>query len=452
MQLMKPKRTGFSPSCRGNDNLKRFKNSKRGTTSVFLTMILASMLLLTGMFIHAASQAAGKSYADAVLELAGRSILSEYDLQLKERYGIYAVHTDEKQAEEKIKSYAEYSFHEDALKEAMRRQKHTNVLKLKLKSVDVSLKGYSITDVNLFEAQVLEYMKYDILREVFASDAANPPSSDYLLPGDSAAGQNSEREVVLRNDQIINSLPSRGYEKDWFSDLKRIAEAGIPSLEEIKRTGGNNFMVNEYIIRHFLNHGRGKEAGETFFRNEVEYVLKGYFSDDSNYSAVRTDLFILRNVMNLGHIFKDPNKRKAVETIAAALTLAKGKEIGALVVAEAWAAAESENDLRLLEAGKRVPLTKSSDSWAVPLSDTLEYIWGEGYIHPERISGYDYEDYLRILLFFENREQKLLRCMDLIQLNMKGSSNGNFDLKEYYGGFEFQAVVGNHRFSYIQQY
>jgi len=452
MRSMRPRRTGSFPYCRGNDKLKLFVHSKRGTTSVFLTMILASMLLLTGMFIHAASQAAGRSCADAVLELAGRSILSEYDLQLKNRYGIYAVHTDEKQAEEKIKSYAEYSFHEDALKEAMRWKKHTNVLKLKLKSVDVSLKGYSITDVNLFEAQVLAYMKYDILREVFASDTVYPPSSDYLLPGDSSEGQDSKQEIVLRNDQVINSLPSRGYENSWFSDLKRIAESGIPSLEEMKQTGGNTFLVNEYIIRHFLNHGRGKEVRDTFFRNEVEYVLKGNFNDGGNYSAVRTDLFILRNVLNLGHIFNDQAKRKAVESAAAALTLVKGKEIGALVVAEAWAAAEAENDLRLLEAGKKVPLAKSDDNWAVPLSDTLEYIWNDGYIDPKRISGYDYVDYLRILLFLENREQKLLRCMDLIQLNMKGSSNRDFDMKEYYGGFEFEAVVGKHRFSYIHKY
>jgi hypothetical protein len=33
-------------------------------------------------------------------------------------------------------------------------------LKLELKSLRVSLKGYSITDVDLFEQQILEEMKY----------------------------------------------------------------------------------------------------------------------------------------------------------------------------------------------------------------------------------------------------------------------------------------------------
>ncbi|HWQ77683.1 MAG TPA: DUF5702 domain-containing protein, partial [Anaerovoracaceae bacterium] len=396
--------------------MRHILHSKRGTTSVFLTMILASILLLVGLFIHAASQAAGKSCADAVFDLAGRSVLSEYDLQLQKRYGIFAVRTDEKQAEEKIKFYADYSFHDNALKEALRFRGHTDALKLKLQSVDVSLKGYSITDVSLFEGQVLEHMKYDILKDVFPVDTAYPPISEPSAADPDAEYPASGREIVLRNGQIISGLPSNGYGSNLWGDLKRIVEGGVPNLGEIERSSRNTFLADEYIIRHFLNHRRGKEVRDTFFRNEVEYVLKGNFSDSRNYSAVRTDLFIMRNVLNLAHIFGDPEKRKDVETIAAALTLVRGKEIGAAVVAEAWAAAETENDLRLLEAGKEVAFVKGGDNWAVPLSDSLEYLWNDGYISPKRTSGYDYEDYLRVLLFLENREQKLLRCMDLIQL------------------------------------
>ena len=138
--------------------------------------------------------------------------------------------------------------------------------------------------------------------------------------------------------------------------------------------------------------------------------------------------------------------------IATALTLGEGAEIGAPVVAEAWAAAESENDLLLLEAGKKVAFIKNSENWAVPVSSSLEYLWTDEYRQPAKATGYDYEDYLRVLLFLENREQKLLRCMDLIQLNMKGSGNRDFDLKEYYGGFQFEAVVKDKKFTYIQKY
>jgi hypothetical protein len=184
----------------------------------------------------------------------------------------------------------------------------------------------------------------------------------------------------------------------------------------------------------------------------VEYILKGNLDDQINYNSVRNDLFLIRNVLNLIHIKKDPEKWSKVEGAAAALTLVKGKEIGAFLVAEAWAAAESENDLRLLEAGKKVTLIKGKDHWAVPISSTLDYIWKEDYLTPAKDNGYDYEDYLRILLFLENREKKLLRCMDLIQLNMKGIYNRDFDLRECYGGFQFEAATWEGTFTYVQKF
>lgn len=395
------------------------------------------MLLVVGLFIHAASQAAGRSYADAVLELAGRSVLSEYDIQLQKRYGIFAVHTDERQAEEKIKLYAGYSFHDNFWKEALRGRKHTDLLQLELDSVSVDLKGCSMTDAGLFERQVLEYMKYGIVKDRLIKRKSYPPMN---------------LEAQLKNGQLIGGLPSKGYKSNLFADLKRIAENGLPSLTEIEKNQTGNYLINEYIITHFLNKRRGHETRDTFFFNEVEYILKGNFSDAENHGAVRRDLFILRNVLNLAHIAGDPDKRSKVEKAAALLTLVNGKEIGAAAVAEAWAAAEAENDLRLLEAGKEVAFIKRGENWAVPFSGSLEYLWHEGYAEPKKMNGYDYEDYLRILLFLENREQKLLRCMDLIQLNMKGSVNRQFDLKEYYGGFQFEAVVRDRTFTYIQKF
>jgi hypothetical protein len=160
----------------------------------------------------------------------------------------------------------------------------------------------------------------------------------------------------------------------------------------------------------------------------------------------------MRNLLNLMHIQSDPEKRNEVAAVAAVLTLAEGKEIGALFVAEAWAAAETENDLRILEDGKQVAFLKNKANWAVPLSDTLEFLWKEDYIKPKSFVGYSYEDYLRILLYLENKEKKLLRCMDLIQLNMKGSYHRDFNLEEYFGGFRLEAVTQNHTLTYIHEF
>lgn len=412
-------------------------HSKRGSTAVFLTMILASVLLAVGMFIHAASHSAGRSYADAVFDLAGRSVLSEYDLQLQKRYGLFAVHTDESQTEEKITYYAGCSFHDNPYREIIRGKAYIDVLKLDLDSVSVSLKGYSITNVGLFEEQILAYMKTGIVKDNLFSEKEYPPR---------------KQDVVLRNDQLISSLPSCGYNSSFFTDVRRIAENGLPDIKEIKKKSKNTFLVNEYITGHFLNHIHGSEERNTFFQNEIEYILKGSLDDQKNYNAVRTDLFIIRNVLNLTHIYSDPTKQAKVKAIAAELSLGAAEPIAEPAVAEAWAAAETENDLRLLEDGKSVALIKNRNNWAVPISNTLEYLYKDGYMKPKLMSGNNYVDYLRILLYLEDREKKLLRCMDLIQLNMKGCYNRSFDLKEYYGGFRFVAVANDRAYEYMEKY
>lgn len=412
-------------------------------------MILASVLAVAVLFIHAGSQAAGRSYADAVFELAGRSVLSEYDLTLQKRYGLFAVHTDEREAEEKIEYYCDYSFHDNALKEAVRGRDYMDVLKIKLDSVHVSLKGYSMTDTGLFERQILDCMKTGLIKDIFADN--NTDSAAGAKP-DSTANPHNPQALILKNEQIINGLPSSGYQAGIFPGIKQIAENGLPNLTEIKTGAKDTCLVDEYILGRFLNRLHGHKTKDTFFKNEVEYILKGGFNDQGNYNAVKSDIFILRNVLNLIHIGSDPEKQRKVAEIAAALTLGEGEPVGAAAVAEAWALAETENDMRLLEDGKQVAVVKSKDNWALPISNTLEYLWKKDYVKPKNMSGGDYEDYLRILLYLEDREEKLLRCMDLIQINMKGSYDGDFDWKEYYGGIQFVAVAMETKFTYIQKY
>lgn len=444
-----------------------FLLDKKGSTSVFLTVILASVLFAVGVYINQASQLAGRSYTDAVLDLAGRSILSEYDLQLQKRYGIFAVHTDQRQAEDKIKYYTDYSLHDNALKELLRRKKYMDTLKLKLKSIKVNLKGYSITNIDLFEKQILDGMKSDLIKNILSKEQT-------VLQKESV--------IVLKNQQVTHGLPSYGYSKSSL-DIKKLLDNGIPSLNEMKETGTDTYFVNEYIMGHFLNHCHSTENRKTFFLNEVEYILAGNYSDQENYKEVRMDFFILRTGLNLVHIYSDQKKRNEVAAMAELITPGTAAILTQAVINGIWSAAEAENDLRRLEDGKLVPFVKKREQWAINLEnavqaneknqitnlkETVEENGNQenldlgnsiqskknqtGYIEPSNKSGVDYDSYLRILLFLQNREIKLLRCMDLIQLNMKGSYYHDFDLKEYYGGFQFEAIVSDRTYAYIQKY
>ncbi|MDD2190497.1 MAG: DUF5702 domain-containing protein [Eubacteriales bacterium] len=421
--------------------------SKRGSTSVFLMVILAGILLVTSLFIHEAAKIAGGSYTDAVLELSGRSILSEYDLPLLEQYGIFAFRAEKIQVEDKLRHYADYSFQNNYLKEMTRIKRYLDPLKLDIDSIQADLKGYSITNTELFEKQVVEYMKTGIIK--------NLPDGNKNIAA-------KELNIELKNQQVINSLPSNGYSKKSLDITQLIAE-GIPSIQEIRNSGSKNFLINEYIMCNFFNNRKGKEIRDTFFINEVEYILNGGLNDQNNYKDVRRDLILMRIGLNSLHIFGDSIKRNEVTALASIITPGPGMLVTEALITAAWAAAEAENDIRRLEDGKEVALIKARDQWALDLKRAVKYNKktpndikpkknNGGYTEPAVNNGNDYEDYLRILLFLENREIKLLRCMDLIQLNMKGTYRKDFDLKEYYGGFQFEAVVQNKKYSYIQKY
>lgn len=162
--------------------MKHFYKSKKGSTSIFLILILMSMIFVTSFFINAASKLAGNSYADAVLQLAGRSILSEYNIPLLERYGIFAFHAEQSEVEAKLRYYADYSFHNNYLKVLSREREYLDPLKLNIESIHVDLKGYSITDAELFESQILENMKIGFMKKILRNDkGVRPPIADIEL-------------------------------------------------------------------------------------------------------------------------------------------------------------------------------------------------------------------------------------------------------------------------------
>ncbi|HQC82605.1 MAG TPA: DUF5702 domain-containing protein, partial [Bacillota bacterium] len=75
------------------------------------------------------------------------------------------------------------------------------------------------------------------------------------------------------------------------------------------------------------------------------------------------------------------------------------------------------------------------------LENAIEGIMNEAGESPEEQEGLDYEDYLFLLLCFKDKESKLIRIMDLIQLNLKGTADEDFDMSRCYSGFSFRSKV-----------
>ncbi len=421
------------------------KNNKKGSVPVFLASILLSFVLILSVLAESAAGIVGREYANGVMDLAGRSILSEYDRHLKEDYGLFGLLINTENAEKKLDRYVGENIASKA--------GYTDLFSLKPETVRVDLSSYALTDTDRLEKQIMEFMELRIFSESWnALELLNTPEQldQYSDSEKEKRGGTTRADRNLKNQRIIDALPS--------NNLKEAGEfsPGLPNNFELKKLAGETkeaLSLNLYILkcfRHDLDDGAWEN---TFFKNEVEYILAGSLSDSKNKNLVRLGLIGFRTGLDLAHIGLDPKKRKEIMAVAALISPGPGAAIAAAVVAAAWAVAEASNDASRLYAGGRVPLYKTSADWVIDLDSLIEKTGKSVSLkknapQPQRNSslkpeadGLKYENYLFLLLCFKSRETKLLRIMDIIQINMKGNYYSDFLLSDCYGGIDFTCTL-----------
>jgi hypothetical protein len=426
-------------------------------------MILSAILLLAGVLIQAAGLAAGKSYGDIVFQTAGRSLLSEYDRRLYADYGLFAMRSDEEQAARKLTHYSDASLKNGGRAGAVW------LLPCKVTDLRVRLGDFSLLDAGTFEKQVLNDIKFIMLNKLTSK------------PAPAVTGGEESRKI--NNQTILNGLPSKGLGGSGPSAASMLA-SGLPSAGEILNGGTDSFLVTEYIMARFAHAYEAVPnlaAGHArFFQNETEYIIVGGRDDAENLKSVESRLRLLRFALNEVFIHSDGELTSQVNGLAGSLAVMfPGLPVPLLreLIYAAWVAVETENDLKLLRGGKNVALIKRRDNWATEIrvipgiiiayltnlsnagdkapniNDTsgnaASYMSA---VSPRDNNGFSYGDYLRLFLFFTSRENKLLRSMDLIQINMKIGYYEGFLIREHYVGLRYELVMNGDKYSYRQSY
>lgn len=400
-------------------NLKT-SNDRRGSSTIFLVMVLSSMLLVTMALIQATLRISGESTGQSVALLAGRSLLTEFDKNLKEDYGLFAFRGEPGQLAESMAFYAEPFYQENPY--------------YRLGEIGIDVTKHRLTNPSNFQDAIVEYTMFattkGILNQMVDSDTERSNAGND--PPVYSAGR------TLRNQKVIESLPSASLSED--PGILGSAKEGLNNWRETFKNTTEAFFVNQYIMLEFKNAMRDIPGRDTFFNYEAEYILKGTLDDWKNKTQFRRDLLLLRNVVNLTVIYTTPQMRQKVVTAAELLTPGPAAIATQIIIAEAWALAESENDVRLLEHGKMVPLQKNTTTWAVDIQSVLEGK-EQGYIDTKATNGLDYQGYLQIFLFFQNKDVKLTRIMDLIQINIQGNYDKTFLMCEHQTGLSYEMDI-----------
>ena len=152
-------------------------------------------------------------------------------------------------------------------------------------------------------------------------------------------------------------------------------------------------------------------------------------------------LSALREAVNASYLYSDNIKRAEISALAASVAaVAVAPHIQPMLetsILFAWAYVESLNDVRILLDGGSVPLVKTSDSWNTDLESIFDF-QNMKTINKNK-KGLDYEDYLKVLLFIENREEKLQRLVDIMEMDIRKTAyNENFKMDGCLSAYQVQ--------------
>lgn len=384
--------------------------NKRGSSAVFLCIILSALMAVSISMAYAAHSIAVNSTADGLIKLGSDSVLSEFDYYVQREYGIFLLRGNDRQLSRKLRSYISYSL-----------EPFDGVTTEKC---SIAAGRFSSLDVDSVKKQILVYVK-----TVGLADLADAPQD---------SGREREKHT-LRHGPTIVSLPSRQLPDKNIVQRAEAAASGLKDPSRVFRKGTDNYILDSYVLSHF-NGDRTFISEEHFFDNEVEYILSGKLSDEANIKRTDLALKAIRFPANLAHIYADPEKWSAVVTAAETITPGLLGTVTQAGIAAAWAAAESFNDVRLLHVGYKVPVVKDASSWAVDIDGLLEQKTGSMF-KPEVNKGKTYKDYMRILLFIEDDDIKTARILDLIQINMRKNYDADFVIGECSCGIAVDSVI-----------
>lgn len=273
--------------------------------------------------------------------------------------------------------------------------------------------------------------------------------------------QNEESHVIEEVDVACSN--------HFLENLKKMGNFFAEGFVDIR----NTLYINEYAIGMFrcatdhlidqsdpskkpltLNHYPKEKH---FLNYEVEYILFGQHNDTTNLMATIGAIFAIRIGLNTISLLSDMDKMKLITNLANSLagwwSLGIGSIIVVVVLTLVWSIIESVSDIQKLLNDERVPIIKDSNTWETDLGSGIMHIAkevteevAEDVVDEVTEGGYlptlSYADYLRLLLIggVVDEDTKLLRILDLIQLNMGNERNEEIDLVNYISAFETEVT------------
>lgn len=312
---------------------------------------------------------------------------------------------------------------ENAISEAIETQEYIDSWNDREDDDDGDDDEEELDEEELWEA-VLDILNRFQVNRTFSGSGIKDRKTMNLLERISKLAGGDLLSLVIPADKEVSGSSA---DTSAFPSQNIISSGGRAEAEE--PTGLlDTALINEYTIYHFTNFLSEQEKE---FQYEQEYILNGAASDRQNLKSTVNTLLKLRGALNLLHLLKDTEKRGEAQALALAITGAAGisplSKVLSFFILTVWAFGESLEDVKALLSGEKVPFIKSRQDWKLTLSGLLQTDdTGKSKLSPSGSTekGLSYQDYLRLFLLMQNREERNYRIMDMIQKNISLLQNG----------------------------
>lgn len=437
----------------------------KGSISIYLALTFTILLSLILVIIEGAREEAIRLKIECATDLSLNSVFAEYNRELLEQYDLFFIdtsygldHASIHRMEEHLKAYLDDNFTVDQtaglLKDLMGiYTEEVTVTDYSLASDETGLmmKRQAVSYMkDLFGATYITELKRQLetvdregflTKDVTGERIANQSALDSIEIPPKQVGEDEWEEVELNNpaDAVNASRGTLSFVIDPEDGLSSSAinPANYISARTLNEGSGlagregldleDELIFNEYLIKKCGRYTWPKEEGALQY--QLEYILEGKSSDIENLKAVVNKLLLLREAANVIYLFSDSAKMAEAEALAIAITaeipVPGIEQLVKISLLFAWAYAESVYDVRTLLKGGHIPLLKDENTWHYSLSGMLSF--DEDTKETEQdITGIDYEGYLRVFLALENVEQKTLRAMDIMEMDVRSCPGNDY--------------------------
>lgn len=398
------------------------------------------MISFVTAILESASVQAEKNQARLDMDRAVYSVFGEYQKELLEEYGIFAVegsyetgNFSEKQLIDRMHYYGASGIWPEV--EGIQFLTDQNGQAFREGAVKYMEDLYGISIIQGLGALAEKWEQQEItgeqtkdesnqsleeLDDMLNQNQSSLPMENNPLPHIEQLKKSSLISLVFPKEKQVSQKQIRG-EEQASSRALRVGRGTFSVRSDVDEVT-KKLLFHEYILKKFGN-AVEEEKEKRSLAYEVEYLLEGKTSDQENLEAVLNKMLLIR--MGLNFVYLQTDTAKQAEAGAMALALATAVALPMLepvvkqVLLAAWAFGESVMDLRSLMSGKRVALVKTAENWQLSLSSLMKMGTSEDTQEGADVTdGWDYKSYLRMLLFLENGDHLTMRTLDRVEQNL----------------------------------